>query len=93
MGIEGVAALQGVSFEIQSGEFIIILGNSGGGKTTLLNLLGTIDKPTKGTLSICGEKIKSNTPDEIMSGLRLNYLGFVFQTFNLISSLTAQENV
>lgn len=42
---------------------------------------------------VCGEKIKSNTPDEILSGLRLNYLGFVFQTFNLIASLTAQENV
>lgn len=47
----------------------------------------------QGTLTICGEKIKSNTADEILSGLRLNYLGFVFQTFNLIGSLTAQENV
>ena len=55
LGLEGVAALRGVSFDIYSGEFIVILGSSGGGKTTLLNLIGTIDKPTKGDLTICGQ--------------------------------------
>lgn len=78
----------------------MILGNSGGGKTSLLNILGTIDKLTKvsyrnmqGNLELYGERIKAATPDSILSALRLNYLGFVFQTFNLISSLTAQQNV
>lgn len=76
------------------------MGNSGGGKTSLLNLLGTIDKQTKvllsinkGNLELYGQKIKAKTTDEVLSGLRLNYLGFVFQTFNLISSLTAKQNV
>lgn len=92
-GLEGVAALRGVSLKIKQGEFVIILGNSGGGKTSLLNILGTIDKLTKGNLELFGERIKSNTPDDVLSALRLNYLGFVFQTFNLIASLTAKQNV
>lgn len=54
LGVEGVTALRGVSFDIKEGEFIIILGTSGGGKTTLLNIIGTIDKPTKGDIFICG---------------------------------------
>merc|ERR1719321_824973 len=75
------------------GEFVCIFGTSGGGKTTLLNLLGTIDKPTKGRITICGTRINSKTTDAELSRLRLSKLGFVFQTFNLLSSLTAQENV
>lgn len=71
----------------------MILGTSGCGKTTLLNLLGSIDLPTKGDVTICGQKIKSSTEDRFLASLRLSYLGFVFQTFNLIQSLTAVENV
>lgn len=56
LGIEGVPALRGVSLSIKRGEFITILGASGGGKTSLLNVLGTIDKPTKGELHICGHR-------------------------------------
>jgi len=52
--VEGVTALRGVSFDVKEGEFIVILGTSGGGKTTLLNIMGTIDKPTKGDVFICG---------------------------------------
>ena len=59
----------------------------------MLNILGTIDKPTKGEMKICGTVINSRTSDETLSKLRLSRLGFVFQTFNLISSLTSQENV
>jgi len=66
---------------------------SGGGKTTLLNVIGTIDKPTKGELYLCGHRIDSNTTDETLSYVRLKKIGFVFQTFNLLSSLTALENV
>jgi putative ABC transport system ATP-binding protein len=93
LGIEGVPALRGVSLSVKKGEFLCIFGTSGGGKTTLLNIMGTIDKPTKGEIKICGSLVNSNTPDTVLSSLRLNKLGFVFQTFNLLSSLTAIENV
>ncbi len=93
LGVEGVPALRGVSLTIKRGEFVCIFGTSGGGKTTMLNVLGTIDKPTRGYLHICGVKVGSSTPDSELSNLRLNKLGFVFQTFNLLSALTALENV
>ena len=93
LGIEGVPALRGVNLTIQEGEFITILGTSGGGKTTLLNIIGTIDKPSKGDVYICGLRIKFSTADTLLASIRLNKLGFVFQTFNLIGSLTALENV
>ncbi|CAD8062471.1 unnamed protein product [Paramecium primaurelia] len=93
LGLEGVTALRGVSFNVQEGEFITILGTSGCGKTTLLNLLGSIDLPTKGDVRICGQRIRASTEDKFLASLRLSSLGFVFQTFNLISSLTALENV
>jgi len=93
LGVEGVPALRGVSLNIKRGEFVVIFGLSGGGKTTLLNIIGTIDKPTKGELYLCGHRIDSNTTDETLSFLRLKKIGFVFQTFNLLSSLTALENV
>jgi putative ABC transport system ATP-binding protein len=69
---------KGVTFSVMSGEFIIILGTSGCGKTTLLNLLGSIDLPTKGDVTICGQKIKPSTEDKFLASLRLSYLGFVF---------------
>jgi putative ABC transport system ATP-binding protein len=93
LGIEGVPALRGVNVTIKEGEFITILGTSGGGKTTLLNIIGTIDKPSKGDIYICGLRIKQSTKDSLLASIRLNKLGFVFQTFNLIGSLTALENV
>ena len=93
LGIEGVPALRGVNLTVQEGEFISILGTSGGGKTTLLNIIGTIDKPSKGDVYICGLRIKFSTADTLLASIRLNKLGFVFQTFNLIGSLTALENV
>lgn len=82
-----------MSLSVKRGEFLLIFGHSGGGKTSLLNILGTIDRPTKGSLSICGINIDSKTSDKVLSQIRLNNLGFVYQTFNLISSLTALENV
>jgi len=93
LGIEGVPALRGVSLNIKRGEFVVIFGTSGGGKTTMLNILGTIDKPTKGELRLSDYTINQNTKDSDLSMLRLTKLGFVFQTFNLLSSLTAIENV
>jgi len=93
LGVEGVPALRGVSLSILRGEFVVIFGLSGGGKTTLLNVIGTIDKPTKGEIVICGHRIDSTTTDNTLSHLRLKKIGFVFQTFNLLGSLTASENV
>ena len=93
LGLEGVPALRGVNLTINDGEFITILGTSGGGKTTMLNIIGTIDKPSKGDVYICGLRIKYSTKDQLLASIRLNKLGFVFQTFNLIGSLTALENV
>jgi len=63
------------------------------GKTSMLNIIGTIDKPTKGHLTICGERVTSSTKDETLANIRLARMGFVFQTFNLLSTMTALENV
>merc|ERR1712000_105754 len=93
LGVEGIPALRGVSLTIKRGEFVVVFGTSGGGKTTLLNLIGTIDKPTKGELFLCGQRINDKTSDALLAEIRLKKMGFVFQTFNLLSSLSAQENV
>ncbi|KAJ3020483.1 ABC transporter H member 2 [Thoreauomyces humboldtii] len=80
-------------FPIRRGEFVILRGPSGGGKTTLLNILGTIDDATSGSVEILGETITSSLPDAHLSSLRLRRIGFVFQTFNLLGTMSAYENV
>lgn len=74
---------------IKKGEYVMIRGPSGGGKTTLLNILGTLDSEFEGELEILGTKITNQSTDEFLSKLRLKNIGFVFQTFNLISTMTA----
>ena len=71
----------------------MIRGPSGGGKTTMLNLIGTIDSSTGGSLNILNEKIDQSSTDEFLSELRLKHIGFVFQTFNLLATMSALENV
>ncbi len=71
----------------------MIRGPSGGGKTTLLNLIGTIDSPSDGELQILNQKIDGSSSDEFLSQLRLKHIGFVFQTFNLLATMSALENV
>jgi putative ABC transport system ATP-binding protein len=71
----------------------MVLGTSGGGKTSLLNLIGTIDKPTKGSIAVCGLSISDKTHDSALASVRLHEIGFVFQAFNLLQSMTAVENV
>jgi putative ABC transport system ATP-binding protein len=71
----------------------MIRGPSGGGKTTMLNLIGTIDSSTSGELHIMNNKITKNSTDEFLSDLRLKHIGFVFQTFNLLATMSALENV
>eukprot|EP00301_Raphidiophrys_heterophryoidea_P018930 c3921_g1_i1.p1 GENE.c3921_g1_i1~~c3921_g1_i1.p1 ORF type:complete len:345 (+),score=52.77 c3921_g1_i1:142-1176(+) len=93
LGIEGVPALRGVDLEIRQGEFVIVYGTSGGGKTSLLNLVGTIDAPTKGGLILFDTRIDRKTKEKDLANIRMKRMGFVFQTFNLIPSMTALENV
>ncbi|KAI3658218.1 hypothetical protein MP638_006349, partial [Amoeboaphelidium occidentale] len=80
-------------YAIKRGEFVILRGPSGGGKTTLLNMLGTIDSPTSGQIELLGETIDQSSKDSFLSDLRLRKIGFVFQTFNLLATLSAFENV
>jgi putative ABC transport system ATP-binding protein len=80
-------------FSVKRGEFVMIRGPSGGGKTTLLNIIGTIDKPSGGTLEILGEVVDERSTDNYLADLRLRRIGFVFQTFNLIATMSAFENV
>ena len=85
-------ALQGVTFQVQPGEFSAIVGPSGSGKTTLLNLIGALDVPTEGRVQVLGHDIETLSKRQ-RSDLRLHSLGFVFQAYNLIPVLTARENV
>ena len=93
IGIEGVPALRGVSLTVKKGEFLTIFGTSGGGKTTMLNIIGTIDTPSRGDIKIFEKLIKSDTSDKDLSNIRLNNISFVFQSFNLFQNLNVLENV
>ena len=92
MGDATVTALRGVSFDIARGEFAAITGPSGGGKSTLLHLLGVVDVPTSGTVVIDGRET-SALSDREATEFRLRHIGFVFQRFYLMPTLSAAENV
>ena len=92
MGAEKVHALRGVSMKFEHGGFWAIMGHSGSGKSTLLQLLGCLDRPTSGRYILDGHDV-SSLPDDELSDVRLKYLGFVFQSFNLIPQLTVAENI
>jgi putative ABC transport system ATP-binding protein len=91
-GTESVEAVSGVDLEINKGEFVVILGPSGGGKSTLLNLIGGIDHPTSGTITINNFSLEKASEEEI-TRFRRDHIGFVFQFYNLLSSMNAVENV
>jgi putative ABC transport system ATP-binding protein len=88
----GVTALDAVSLEIEPGELLAIVGPSGSGKSTLLNIMGTLDRPTGGTVEIDSTDV-ATLSDRRLSALRGRRLGFVFQQFHLSAGLTAAENV
>lgn len=92
MGEVEIKALNKATFSIDEGELVVILGPSGAGKTTALNILGGMDSATSGTLKIVGQDI-TNLKDKELIKYRRNDIGFVFQFYNLVQNLTALENV
>lgn len=87
-----VTALHGVSFQVNKGEFVAIIGASGSGKSTLMNLIGGIDRPTSGNVTIDGNEIYKLSESELAIFRRRN-VGMIYQFYNLIPTLTAEENI
>jgi len=90
-GSRTVDALRGVDLDVESGEFVVIMGPSGGGKSSLLNLLGGLDTPDGGTLTVAGVDIHSASQRDL-DEFRRRHIGFVFQFFNLIGTIDAADN-
>jgi putative ABC transport system ATP-binding protein len=88
----GVTALAGAALDIAAGELVAIVGPSGSGKSTLLNIIGTLDRPTSGTVRISGQDV-ARLGDRHLSALRAREIGFVFQQFHLTDGLSATDNV
>lgn len=92
MGNNEVQALRGVSLQIDPGDFVAIMGASGSGKSTFMNLLGCLDQASGGQYFLAGQEVSRKTPDEL-ADLRNRYIGFVFQQFNLLPRTSALEQV
>src|ERR1043166_1707115 len=92
MGLVTVEGLRGVSFDIHAADYVSIMGPSGCGKPTLLNLLGCLDRPSSGRYLLGGQDV-SQMEDDALSAVRGTRLGFVFQSYNLIQQLTVLENI
>lgn len=85
-------AVDHISFGIDEGEFVVILGQSGAGKSTVLNMLGGMDQPSQGTVTVAGREVSSMN-DKQLGSYRADVIGFIFQFYNLLPSLTAYENI
>lgn len=91
-GDEVVEAIRGINLQVNDGDFVVVVGPSGGGKSTLLNLIGGIDHPTSGSIQYGGYEL-AGASEEALTVFRRNHIGFVFQFYNLLYSLNAVENV
>src|SRR6201981_2423563 len=91
-GSEDINVLADLHLKVAKGEFLALMGPSGSGKSTLLNLIGGLDRPTKGTVSIAGERV-DQLSDRALAAWRARHIGFVFQLYNLLPVLTAERNV
>lgn len=87
-----VEALRGIDLTIEAGEYVAIMGSSGSGKSTMLNMLGCLDRPTSGSYILSGRDVAKLNDDE-RSEIRGQHIGFIFQAYNLISQLTVVENI
>lgn len=92
LGNSKLAVLKNINLQIPKAKFAVLCGPSGSGKTTLLNIIGGIDKPTKGKIVVAGEDLTEKNED-FLSDFRCSHVGFVFQAYNLVSTLTVAENV
>src|SRR6266404_1352823 len=91
-GSEEIHVLKDLHLKVPSGEFLALMGPSGSGKSTLLNLIGGLDRPTRGSVSIAGERV-DELSDRQLAAWRARHIGFVFQLYNLLPVLTAERNV
>jgi putative ABC transport system ATP-binding protein len=91
-GSEDIHVLTDLNMQVPAGEFLALMGPSGSGKSTLLNLIGGLDRPTKGSVSVAGERI-DQLSDRTLAAWRARHVGFVFQLYNLMPVLTAERNV
>jgi len=91
-GSEEIHVLKDLHLKVPAGEFLALMGPSGSGKSTLLNLVGGLDRPTKGSVSIAGERVDALS-DHRLAAWRARHIGFVFQLYNLLPVLTAERNV
>ena len=92
MGGQEVYALRDINLDVYNGEYLSVMGPSGSGKSTLFNMIGALDKPTRGTVTIAGVDLTTRTSLEL-AYIRNRHMGYIFQAFNLIPSLTAMRNV
>ncbi|AOS44379.1 putative ABC transporter ATP-binding protein [Lacunisphaera limnophila] len=91
-GSEDIHVLSDLTLHVPAGEFVALMGPSGSGKSTLLNLIGGLDRPTKGSVSVAGDRL-DNLSDRQLAAWRARHIGFVFQLYNLMPVLTAERNV
>ena len=92
MGEVTINAADGMTFSVNKGELAVIVGPSGSGKTTVLNMLGGMDQPSEGTVTVAGREVSSMN-DKQLGSYRADVIGFIFQFYNLLPSLTAHENI